>query len=76
MRRSVLAYSIWGCAALVWLGVQIAGAAGIRINHTPSMPMGVWKIDPLMGPLQRGPIVSYCPLPCHGAARRRGLRRP
>lgn len=33
--------------------------AGIRINTTPSVPMGLWQVKP--GPPARGDIVLICP---------------
>jgi len=61
MRSSLLAYTAWGFAALLWGTVQIADSAGIRINHTPSLAGRWWRIAPLQGPLQRGQVVSFCP---------------
>lgn len=61
MRSASVAYLCWGIALAIWLAVRMADAAGIRINHTPSLPMGIWRIEPLQGPLQRGQIVSFCP---------------
>jgi conjugative transfer signal peptidase TraF len=56
-----LAYTAWGFAALFWAAVQVADSAGIRINHTPSLAPGLWRITPLQEPLRRGQIVSFCP---------------
>ena len=61
MKPSSLAYLCWGLAAVLWLTVQIASTAGVRINHTPSLPMGIWRIEPLREPLRPGQIVSFCP---------------
>jgi conjugative transfer signal peptidase TraF len=55
-----LAYAAWSFAALFWGAVQIADSAGIRINHTPSLALGWWRVAPLRGPLRRGQIVSFC----------------
>jgi conjugative transfer signal peptidase TraF len=68
-----LAYTVWGIAAMLWLAVQIAHVAGIRINHTPSLAVGLWRITLLNGPLRRGQIVSFCPP--DGAALREARRR-
>jgi conjugative transfer signal peptidase TraF len=73
MKPSSMAYTIWGIAAMLWLAVQIAHAAGIRINHTPSLAVGLWRITPRDGPLRRGQIVSFCPP--DGAALREARRR-
>src|SRR5690349_11619406 len=61
MKPSSMAYLCWSLAAAFWLTVRIADAAGIRINHTPSLPMGIWGIEPLHGQPQQGQIVSVCP---------------
>jgi conjugative transfer signal peptidase TraF len=61
MRPSLLAYTAWGIAGLLWGVVQIAESAGIRINHTPSLAQTVWRVTPVRRPLQRGQIVSFCP---------------
>jgi type IV secretory pathway protease TraF len=47
MKPSSMAYLCWSLAAAFCLAVRIADAAGIRINHTPSLPMGIWRIEPL-----------------------------
>jgi conjugative transfer signal peptidase TraF len=61
MRRSLLAYTAWSIAGLLWGVVQIAERAGIRINHTASLAPTVWRVTPTQGPLRRGQIVSFCP---------------
>jgi conjugative transfer signal peptidase TraF len=60
MRHSLLAYTAWGIAGLLWGAVQIAESAGIRINHSPSLAPILWRVTPLQGALQRGQIVSFC----------------
>ena len=57
--------------SLVWLTVLAGVAAlsvaafafssGIRINHTPSLPIGLWRISPAKAPVVGGQIVSFCP---------------
>jgi conjugative transfer signal peptidase TraF len=61
VRPKVLVCCAWGCAAGLWLAVQIAFHAGLRINHTPSLPIGLWQLQPRRGALQLGEIVSFCP---------------
>ena len=39
----------------------IASQLGFRINSTPSLPEGLWKVTALSGPVQRGQIVSIYP---------------
>jgi conjugative transfer signal peptidase TraF len=48
-------------ATLFLLSCFFLSHAGYRINWTPSVPQGIWKVDDLTGPLQRGQIVSICP---------------
>jgi conjugative transfer signal peptidase TraF len=52
----------------------LADAAGLRINHTASLPMGLWRIEVRGGAIGRGDIVSICPpdTPVFGVARARG----
>jgi conjugative transfer signal peptidase TraF len=76
VRSSFLAYSCWGIAALLWGAVHVADAAGLRINHTPSLPMGLWRVTPVERPLERGQIVSFCPpdrAPVRQARERRSI---
>jgi conjugative transfer signal peptidase TraF len=60
-RATILAYTTWSVAALLWLATACADRAGFRINHTPSLPVGLWRITPLQSPLARGEIVRFCP---------------
>jgi conjugative transfer signal peptidase TraF len=55
------ALAVWGLAAAMAAAVHLAGAAGLRINHTASLPMGLWRITPVRGTIARGDIVSHCP---------------
>jgi conjugative transfer signal peptidase TraF len=56
-----LAFAVWGLAAAIAAAVQLASAAGLRINHTASLPMGLWRIETPGGAIGRGDIVSICP---------------
>jgi conjugative transfer signal peptidase TraF len=53
------------CALL--LGAALAGAggsarlAGLRVNTTPSMPVGLWQVSERPERLQPGEVVSLCP---------------
>jgi conjugative transfer signal peptidase TraF len=47
--------------ALLYIGIRIAGSMGYRINVTPSVPVGIWRVMPLSGQIERGQIVSICP---------------
>lgn len=47
---------------LVLVGLWVACYwAGFRINLTPSVPVGVYQLHRLQGPLKRGDIVWFCP---------------
>ena len=50
-----------GALILFASGCLITSKLGYRINWTPSVPIGIWKVDALTGPVQRGQIVSICP---------------
>jgi conjugative transfer signal peptidase TraF len=78
MTQARLGISLCGGAALLWLAVSIADRAGVRINHTSSLPVGLWRIAPLRGQLARGVIVSFCPpeIAVLAAARARGVLGP
>ena len=56
-----LVFPLWALAAGLWQAVQFAHDAGWRINYSPSMPMGVWRLHPVAEPFQREQIVSICP---------------
>jgi conjugative transfer signal peptidase TraF len=51
-----------GALAVLSLACITASHLGYRINSTPSMPEGIWKVDPITGPIRRGQIVSICPV--------------
>ena len=38
-----------------------AQAAGLRLNGTPSMPVGLWRVAEAHAPLRRGEVVAVCP---------------
>ena len=68
-------------ALRAWLGIGLfaalvfcAHAVGLRINESPSLPIGVWRLSPLRHEVRRDDVVSFCP-PDTGVfreARRRG----
>ncbi len=44
--------------------ILVCFLAGIIINTTPSLPMGIWRVDntaPILNPSLRGRIVTFCP---------------
>jgi conjugative transfer signal peptidase TraF len=68
-------------ALRAWLGIGLFAAlilsahdVGLRINESPSLPIGIWRVSPLERGLRRGDIVSFCPseTPAFREARRRG----
>ncbi len=42
------------------IGFAGANAAGLRVNATPSMPLGLWRMAPDHAPLRRGDVVVVC----------------
>ena len=55
-------------ALRAWLGMGLfaalilcAHSAGLRVNESPSLPIGIWRVSPLERDLRRGDIVSFCP---------------
>jgi conjugative transfer signal peptidase TraF len=46
---------------------------GFRINESPSVPVGVWRLSPLRDEVRRDDIVSFCP-PDTGVFREAWLR--
>jgi type IV secretory pathway protease TraF len=54
----------------------LAGGLGFRLNETPSVPVGLWRVSAI-AVLERGRVVSFCP-PATNVfleARRRGYLR-
>lgn len=49
-------------------------AQGYRIITTPSVPPGIWKVEPIHDPIRRGQFVWLCPpdTPFFRVARQRG----
>ncbi len=57
---------VTGIALVVSLGLVVTGGAisriaGLRLNDSVSMPRGLYRVEPLDGPLQRGEVVTVCP---------------
>lgn len=61
MKGTKLAFIVWTCSAGIWAAASLAHSLGLRVNHTPSLPLGLWRISPPVGPLPRDSIVSFCP---------------
>ncbi len=51
---------MWAAVAVFAVAVHALYDAGFRINETPSLPIGLWRITPANGVLTRGAIVSVC----------------
>jgi len=59
-RRPALTLLAASCGAA--LAVIIGGTiGGLRINTTPSEPLGLWRVAPLNRPVQVGDMVFVCP---------------
>jgi conjugative transfer signal peptidase TraF len=50
-----------GTLILFTLICSIGSCMGYRINSTPSLPQGIWKIDTLTNPVRRGQVVNIRP---------------
>ena len=55
-------------ALRAWLGICFfaalvfcAHAVGLRVNESPSLPVGVWHLSPLRDEVRRDDVVSFCP---------------
>ena len=75
-RRSLLAFL--GIAGAGFLVVSAASwFAGLRINVTPSEPLGVWGIEAMDRPVARGDLAFVCPpsTPVFATAFERGYLR-
>jgi type IV secretory pathway protease TraF len=60
MNRATIVF-ILAAAVLFWAAALLGHANGFRINHTPSLSVGLWRIAQPHGPIERGQIVSFCP---------------
>lgn len=61
MKTSTWVFLLWSGAAVFWSVATLAYSAGWRINHTSSLPMGLWRGHAVDGPITRGQIISFCP---------------
>jgi conjugative transfer signal peptidase TraF len=48
-------------AAVPQFAMALAVISGMRVNMTPSMPSGLWRVSPTQGSVARGSVVSFCP---------------
>jgi conjugative transfer signal peptidase TraF len=58
-RRTAIAGGVF--AVLVVTALAGANVCGLRINVTPSMPRGLWRVVTDDGPRRDGEIVAVCP---------------
>ena len=65
--------ALCAAAGTVLGALAAAHAAGLNVNVTPSMPIGLWRVTPAGRTLEKGDIVSVC-LP-DGDALRLALQR-
>lgn len=56
----LVGYSAGSLAIFVLISAGLS-LSGIRVNSTPSVPIGLWKIEDLNGRARRGQIVSVQP---------------
>ena len=54
------AVGVWCAAILTTVATTAAGTAGWRINSTPSLPVGLWRVD-AAGAVTPGVVVELCP---------------
>ena len=55
-------------AALVLGTMAAAQMSGLRVNTTASMPVGLWRVAPVVAELRRGDVVTACPPDAAGAS--------
>lgn len=71
-RRAIVLFSMVAASLVLLAGVAWLG--GLRVNLTRSYPLGLWRIEPLEGPVTLGDLVFICPpdSPAFRMARERG----
>lgn len=55
-----VAVILLGAVLGIALVLAVGFGAGIRINTTPSEPLGIWRIEPLHRPIEIGDLVFVC----------------
>jgi len=60
VRRRALPIAMLLTGAMTMGAIAAAGADGVRINATASMPRGLWQVQ-AGEPIERGEFVSICP---------------
>ena len=67
----------WVAAGSVAASLPLAALAGLRINTSPSLPRGLYRLVAIHGGLRRGDLVLACPPePAARLARSRGYLPP
>ncbi|NRP21897.1 hypothetical protein LPJGGPFB_05156 [Ensifer adhaerens] len=61
LRRRAAAVSLGAMVIMTFVGIIGLGAAGFRVNLTPSEPLGLWRILRLDRPVKVGDLVFVCP---------------
>ncbi len=76
-RRHCALTVLWIGAAVVTGLLALGYLGGLRINLTPSYPLGIWRIVPLDREVAVGDLVMICPPPTSAftLARQRGYLR-
>jgi conjugative transfer signal peptidase TraF len=74
MKARHFAITAWILAGLIMAGTALAHQAGLMFNTTPSVPMGLWQVQPTTQKIHRGSMISICPVdkPIFRLARSRG----
>jgi conjugative transfer signal peptidase TraF len=74
MKARPFAMTAWILASVITAGTAWAHQAGFILNTTPSVPMGLWLVQPTNQKIQRGSMISICPVdkPIFRLARSRG----
>jgi conjugative transfer signal peptidase TraF len=74
MKARPFAMTVWILAGAITAGTALAHQAGLILNTTPSVPMGLWLVQPTTQKIQRGSMISICPVdkPIFRLARSRG----
>ncbi len=61
MSARAFALHAWMCAGLFYGSINLVKELGYRVNESPSLPVGIWKVEPLRRTLRDGDVVSFCP---------------
>lgn len=62
MRQKKVGMTVLAVGAGLLLSIVVAGCwAGLRLNLTPSFPLGIWRIEPLNRAATIGDRVFICP---------------